>query len=275
VVHPPLGKWLIAAGEQIFGYNSLGWRFSAAVVGSLAILVVGRTARRLTRSTLLGCFAALLMSLDALEFVQSRASMLDIFLMFWIAAAFACIVADRDWTRARLADVTAPVESSGPRVGVRWWRVGAGFCLGCACATKWDGVFYVAALLLLTSFWDAGARRTIGVRRPIRAMLRRDLPASVSSYVGLAFAVYVVSWTGWFLGDANTAWDHDRYVHGQGTFGHAVAVAHGWLSYHTEILAFHDSLHASHPYQSHPIGWLLLARPVSYFYTSPKTGQAG
>ena len=35
VVHPPLGKWMIAFGEWVFGYNSYGWRFSAALVGTL------------------------------------------------------------------------------------------------------------------------------------------------------------------------------------------------------------------------------------------------
>src|SRR5262245_42045029 len=25
VVHPPLGKWMIAAGEHFFGFNSFGW----------------------------------------------------------------------------------------------------------------------------------------------------------------------------------------------------------------------------------------------------------
>ena len=28
VVHPPVGKQLIAIGEAIFGYNGLGWRFT-------------------------------------------------------------------------------------------------------------------------------------------------------------------------------------------------------------------------------------------------------
>ena len=32
VVHPPVGKQLIAIGEAIFGYNGLGWRFSGAVL---------------------------------------------------------------------------------------------------------------------------------------------------------------------------------------------------------------------------------------------------
>ena len=54
IVHPPLGKWLIAAGEQLFGYNSFGWRFPSAVAGAVAVVVLVRLARRLTGSTLLG-----------------------------------------------------------------------------------------------------------------------------------------------------------------------------------------------------------------------------
>src|SRR6516165_8469824 len=72
VVHPPFGKVLIAAGEWLFGLSTFGWRFAAAVVGSLSILLLARIARRMTRSTLLGCVAGLLLALDGLEFVMSR-----------------------------------------------------------------------------------------------------------------------------------------------------------------------------------------------------------
>ena len=90
VVQPELGKLLIAAGEWLFGLNSFGWRFASAVFGSLAILLMCRIARRMTRFTLLGCIAGLLMSLDGLEFVLSRTGILDIFLMFFVLAAFGC-----------------------------------------------------------------------------------------------------------------------------------------------------------------------------------------
>ena len=42
VVHPPVGKWLIASGIQIFGDNEFGWRFATAVFGTLLILLFAR-----------------------------------------------------------------------------------------------------------------------------------------------------------------------------------------------------------------------------------------
>src|SRR5215471_5260913 len=66
VAHPPLGKIMIAVGEWLFGLTPFGWRFSAALIGTLSILLLARITRRLTRSTLLGCVAGLLMALDSL-----------------------------------------------------------------------------------------------------------------------------------------------------------------------------------------------------------------
>ncbi len=112
VVQPEVGKLMIAIGEALFGLNSLGWRFSSAVFGTVAILLVCRIARRMTRSTLLGCIAGLLMSLDGLEFVLSRIGILDIFLMTFVLAAFGCLVIDRDVSRDRLAGLVARGDGS-------------------------------------------------------------------------------------------------------------------------------------------------------------------
>ena len=274
IVHPPLGKWMIAFGEMIYGNNPLGWRFSSAVVGTLAILLIARIARRMFRSTLLGCIAGLLLAMDGLEFVQSRVSMLDIFLMFWVLAAFGCLVLDRDYGRNRMAKLLEHplgTRDLGPWLGLRPWRWACGFCLGAGVATKWDGVFWVPVFFVLAVWWDAGARRTAGAGHPIQGALLKDgLPALLPFFV-LIPAIYVASWTGWFISDGAHAWDHDRYVHaGQSWFAHDRAVLGGWWRYQWEIWNFHNTLHSSHPYLSKPLGWLLLSRPVAYFYASPK-----
>src|SRR5216683_2438277 len=170
VVQPEAGKLLIAAGEWMFGLNSFGWRFASAVFGSLAILLMCRIARRMTRSTLLGCVAGLLMSLDGLEFVLSRTGILDIFLMFFVLAAFGCILVDRDLSRARLAERVAVGDGglTGPWLGIRRWRVAAGVLIGLACASKQYGVWYILAFAGLCIAWDLGARRTVGLRGYVR-----------------------------------------------------------------------------------------------------------
>ena len=139
VVQPELGKLIISVGEAMFGLDSYGWRFFSAVFGSLAILLVCRIARRMTRSTLLGCIAGLLMSLDGLEFVLSRTGILDIFLMTFVLAAFGCLVIDRDVSRDRLAGLLArgtggaaggAAPPGGPRLGLRRWQLACGVLLG-------------------------------------------------------------------------------------------------------------------------------------------------
>ena len=269
VVHPPDGKWLIAIGEWLFGYNSFGWRFASAVIGSLSVLLLVRVGRRMFRSTVLGCVAGLLLSFDGLHFVQSRVAMLDIFLMWWVLAAFACLLVDRDEYRGRLA---AAVEAGrdlrdGARgLGVRWWRLGAALCLGIGMASKWNAIWYVPAFALMTFAWDCGARRSASVRTPVRDSLRRELPGLVLAGFVMA-AAYLASWTGWFV--SPRGWDR----HWAQLTGHHVPLVPDPLvslwEYQREVLHFHTTLTASHPYQSQPWSWLLLGRPVAYYYASP------
>jgi len=248
IAHPPMGKWLIAAGEWVFGYNSFGWRVAAALIGTLSVLVLIRVARRMTRSTLLGCVAGLLLSFDGLHFVQSRVAMLDIFLMWWILVAFGCLVIDRDSLRNRLA--------AGTPAGWRPWRLLAAVCLGIAIATKWSAVWYVIAFALLAFAWDCGAHRSAGAIQPVRTSLKAGAGWG-SVYAVVVLAVYTASWAGWFL----TSTGYDRH------YGANALV--GWLHYHQEILNFHTHLTAYHRYSSLPWSWLLLGRPVAYFYTTP------
>ena len=170
IVHPEAGKWLIALGEKAFGMDPFGWRIAAAVVGSLMVLVMCRLARRMTGSTALGLVAGLLLSLDGLQFVLSRLALLDIFLAFFILCAVSCLVADRDWYRAKMArlvpDQIADPASYGPVRGLlfRPWLLASGVCWGLAIGTKWTAIYPLAAFGIMVWLWGAGARRSFGVR---------------------------------------------------------------------------------------------------------------
>ncbi len=273
VVQPEMGKLLIAAGEWLFGLNSFGWRFASAVFGSLAILLMCRIARRLTRSTLLGCVAGLLMALDGLEFVLSRTGILDIFLMFFVLAAFGCVLIDRDISREMLARRVARGEGgpAGPGLGIRRWRVAAGIFLGLAVATKWDAAWYILGFAALGTAWDAGARRAAGLARFIRGALReaRWLPVT---FLVIPLAVYLASWSGWFA--TGTGYDRD-YAQQHGVNIPVISPLYSLFEYHVQAIKFGIGLSQSHPYQSQPWDWLAVTRPVAFFYecyTGPAAG---
>ncbi len=276
VVQPEVGKLLIAVGEWLFGLNSFGWRFASAVFGSLSILLMCRIARRMTRSTLLGCIAGLLMSLDGLEFVASRTGILDIFLMFFVLAAFGSMVIDRDVSRARLAEKVAGsgiAGGTGPALGIRRWRVVAGIFLGLAVGTKWNAVWYILAFAALGILWDIGARRTAGLRSSVWGALRDALWLPVT-FVVIPLGVYLASWSGWF---ATSTGYYRNYAQLHGVHTPVISALYSLYEYHLEAIKFGVGLRTPHPYQSQPWDWLLMTRPVAFFYecyTGPVPGPS-
>ena len=282
IVHPEVGKWLIALGEATFGMDPFGWRVASAVVGTLAVLVMVRLVRRLTGSTLLGCTAGLLLAFDGLHFVMSRVALLDIFMSFFLLAAAAALVVDRDWTRVRMArrmpvGRTPAVSDWGPLRGLwfRPWRLLAGVMFGLAVATKWNALFPLAAFGLLVWAWDAGARRSLGVRR---AWLRSALVDAVPAFfhlVVVALLVYVISWTGWLMNAEKyeQALSDTQYGAPWGSYieedadGFVPELAQSMRSlwnYHQDVYTFHTRglVDSEHVYASDPKGWLILNRPV-------------
>jgi dolichyl-phosphate-mannose-protein mannosyltransferase len=268
VAHPPAGKWLIAVGEWLFGMNPFGWRFSAALIGTLSVLILARVARRMTRSTLLGCVAGLLLALDAMHLVTSRTAILDVFVMFWILAGFACIVIDRDVSRAALA--RRVTEDDGSRRGLgpfvmHWWLIPAGLCLGTATATKWTGLYYIAAFGLVVLVWDMGARRAAGVRMPyVGGLVLTGIPAFLSTVV-LGGITYLAWWSGWIFNAGG--WNRGPVAANPVT-AFLQAMPRLW-AYHRQMWHFHTTLMAKHDYQSWPWNWMVLKRPVAFYYTEP------
>jgi dolichyl-phosphate-mannose--protein O-mannosyl transferase len=273
VVQPPVGKLLIAVGEWLYGLTTLGWRVAPALFGTLAVLVMCRVARRLTRSTLLGCVAGLLLSLDGLEFVLSRTGILDIFLMFFVLAAFGALVVDRDVSRAKLAEavVLRPGDDAGPGLGVRKWRIAAGILLGLACATKQYGVWYILGFAALCIAWDMGARRTVGLRGYVRGALVRDgkwLPLTLGV---IPLVTYTLTWLGWLI--TNTGYDRD-YAQSTGNNTPIISELSSLFQYHKEMVQFGVGLNATHPYMSQPWDWFVISRPVAFFWQT-YTDSAG
>ncbi|GAB3548414.1 phospholipid carrier-dependent glycosyltransferase [Arthrobacter tumbae] len=279
VVHPPVGKWMIAFGMLLFGpSNPFGWRFTAAVVGTLSILILALVAQRLFGSVVLGGIAGLLLAVDGHHLVHSRTSLLDVFLMFWVLVAFALLVLDRNWARRRLAVLMAgfarergqPTREQllyGPWLGLRPWRIAAGVALGLALGTKWSALPYIAVFGLMTVLWDMSARRTVGVRRWVRGAVVRDGLQAFVSVVPVALLTYVASWTGWFL--SSDAYDRQWAADNPDPLWDWVpAPLRSLAEYHRSAYTFHEGLSSEHPYEATAWSWLVMGRPTSFHYQS-------
>ena len=281
VVHPPVGKWVIAAGQGLFGIeNPVGWRFSVALLGTLSILMVGRAALRMFGSTYLATCAALLLAFDAHHFVHSRTGLLDLIVMFFALGGFCALLIDRDQARERLARRLATDPGArgglGPWLGARPWRWVAGISLGLCVGTKWSGLWFLAVFGLLTVCWDLGARRAAGIARPWLGTLTLDAIPAAFVMLGTALATYLASWTGWL-----------RSTQGYGRDWAATHPPDSWLvgllpdtlrsllTYHEQMWTFHVGLTSSHQYMANPWSWIVMGRPTSFYYEGPKLGEQG
>jgi dolichyl-phosphate-mannose-protein mannosyltransferase len=216
---------------------------------------------------------------------MSRTALLDIFLAFFCTAAVACLAADRDWFRSRLADHLESRQQSdlggrfGPALALRPWRIAAGLCFGLALGTKWNALYVLAAFALLSLAWDVGARRLAGAGvRANWAILRDGVPAFVSLVV-LSVGVYVATWASWLATSGGYDRDWGR-LHPESTsvkvLGRALA---SLLHYNKDIWDFHTGdfiNNATHTYAANPAGWLILARPIGMDAVNDiKPGTAG
>ncbi len=280
IVHPPLGKQIIAIGELLFGYTPTGWRFTSAVAGTLCILLIIRVTRRMTRSTLLGGIAGVLLIADGVSHVMARLALLDVFSELFVLAAFACLIADRDQVRNRLARSRSDGThndflATGVPLGARWWRFGTGLSLGIATAVKWNGAYWIIAFFLLILIWDTLARRDLGLRSPVVAMFRRDFLPTVWSIAVIPVLTYLGAYWAWFRSE-NAYGRHMVEATGgviPAALKSLVAMTKEMLKTTAGILTPTDPA-LRHPWESKPFAWPMSTRPV-LVYLSGGDGTTG
>jgi dolichyl-phosphate-mannose-protein mannosyltransferase len=283
VVHPPLGKWMIAVGEQLFGVqHPWAWRFSVALCGTLSILMLARIARRLFNSTLLGTTAGLLLAVDGQHFTQSRTGLLDLLLMFWALAGFGFILIDRDRSRARLsawiAAGSVPTWGHLPRSWWwRPWRLAAAVSFGLAAAVKWSGLYVLVTFAVATVLWDLATLRSHDAKHWWASIFPNGAVAFVTM-VPTAIAAYLATWTGWFL--SRDAWDRHwspdnttAWVDGLPAFIRpTVHALRGLWHYHVEAYNFHVGVGDYHPWEANPWSWIVQTRPTMFWLDGAAKG---
>lgn len=248
-MHPPLGKWIIALGIAIGGYEPAGWRLPAVVAGVIAVGALFLLTRRLTGSVIAAGVAAGVLALDPLSIVSSRVGMLDVFIAGAgvVAVLFAVLhrdsLANRNLGRKRLLPP---------------WLVAAGLTCGVAVATKWSGILVLATVAVLVAAWELEGRGGRGERRQ---RLRGLAASMLACFVVLPGLVYVASYVGVLDGEILAVpWQQDAWVR---VFG----------GRQLHMATFHVGLDATHPYASPAWSWLLGKRAVTYYFEIDPAGR--
>lgn len=175
VVHPPVGKWMIASGIQIFGDNPFGWRVATAITGSLMIVVIAALTYRLFYSPFLTIVASALMAVDGMALVHSRTALLDNFLALFTLTATYFFIRKNYYL--------------------------SGFFLGLAVGTKWSGLYFLAIFGLIALY---RAFTSFSGKEVFKPTLR------VIAAFGLTpVAIYISTWSGWFASDRGWKRDSD------------------------------------------------------------------
>lgn len=246
VVHPPVGKWLIAAGIAIVGDEPVGWRLFNALAGVLGVWLCFSLARRLLGKVRWAMLAALFLAIDGLWFTMSRVAMLD------IASGVATLAA----IRVSLEVVARAAEDS-PR---NLQRIFAGVLWGLALATKWSTAsFAVAAgvvmLIAEISCWQRRSRIRHDANVEVQVFGRDALQAwadtiaqqrvrrrtgsgravlvTIASLSILPALTYVSTFAPWFASD-------DRYLPPR--CEQETPLLSAWWCYQVEQLDFHRNL---------------------------------
>lgn len=284
VVHPPLGKWMIALGMAAFGADSaFWWRASTALAGTVAVFVLAMVARRLWPSTIVAVIAAFLLAIDGNAIVMSRVALLDNWVMLFALLGFWFVLIDRDHHRRelerRLAEARAQGRDPhyGPAIWARPWVVAAGLAFGAACAVKWSGAWFLAAFGLYLIVVDALARRRAGVPFWLTGALLKQGPATFVLFVPVALFVYVTSWTGWLLTDGGyyRHWADDPANRATGWLAWVPRALQSLWHYHQSAYTYHIGVHGEHPSQANPLTWLIMYKPTNMYFSSTDDGSGG
>jgi len=277
VAHPPVGKWIIAAGMALFGADSsVGWRFSVAVTGILLVVLTMAVAHVLFRRPALTVIAGGLLAIDGNAIVMSRVALLDTVLAFFALLGVFLVLLDRRWTQHRLREWVARHGRTGwgPLFAWRPWLLAAAVAFGLAIGVKWSGIYFLAAFGVYVVVAELVMRRQAGIEFWATGGILKQAPVTFLLTVPLAAAVYVSTWAGWFATDGGY---HRRWIEGGGeawTGGLAwVPTAfQNWWHYEVAVYNYHVGETTPHGYQSNPLTWLFLVRPTSMYWNARPDG---
>ncbi|MBE9117519.1 phospholipid carrier-dependent glycosyltransferase [Lusitaniella coriacea LEGE 07157] len=254
--HPPLSQYLITISIWLGSHFPIGqdtmngllgslrtplsYRWLNALTGSFIPIVVGAIAYHLTNRRSFGAIAALFAALDGLFLVESRFALNNIYLiLFGLLGQLYVLIALRQQQNRRKNLILS------------------GLFFGASAAIKWNGLGFLLGIYLVWCVAWFVPRHNSPVRSPstpLQNLTQLNL-FHIMGYLGIIPALtYGVSWIPHLIMNPKP----------------------GFWEMQQRIFSFHQTVGSGtnvHPYCSPWYSWLLMIRPVAYFYQTARNLQ--
>ena len=259
--HPPLSQYIIAIGIWLGSHfpatpdsmntltgslrSTISYRWLNALTGSFIPLIVAGIAYQLTYRQRYALIAAVFAATDGLFLVESRYALNNVYLISlgllgqWLFLIY--------------------INSKNPK---QWRLILAGIFLGAAAAIKWNGLSFLLGVYLLlgiaylVNFWQSQLsrfKRVINSSEEVReaSIFKKvtliKLPVIILNFAIVPIFTYSLLWIPHLIMNPQ----------------------YGFWQMQKEILFYHQRIGNSpdiHPYCSSWYSWLIMWRPVAYFY---------
>ena len=262
--HPPFSKYIIAIGMWIGSHLPIGkdavnglsgslrstwsYRWLNALTGSFIPLVAAGIAYQLSHRRSYAFIAALFAAADGLFLVESRYALNNVYLViFGLLGQWFLLLA---------------LERHGRRRG--FWLAISGICFGASAAVKWNGLwFLLGAYLIWMAAWvmqwvqslqhsAPDQHESVRIQTPLQNLTQLNVWHVLFYWAIIPALFYSLEWI----------------PHLQ------LNPTPGFWEVHKRILEYHQRIGSGsnvHPYCSTWYTWLLMIRPVAYFYQTAQT----
>ncbi len=247
--HPPLSQYIIAFGMWLGSKLPIGqdtvndltgswrstfsYRWLNALTGSFIPVVVGAIAYQLYPRGSFALVAALFAALDGLFLVESRYALNNVYLVILGLLGHLVLI--------------LALKTTGTK---RWLQLAiSGILLGACITIKWNGLWFLLGIYFLWfGAWIFVQESSASAKSPLARLRQINLWQFAGLFGILPVLTYSLLWIPHLLMNPNQLnfWDSQR-----------------------EILSFHERIGNTpdvHPYCSPWYSWLVMWRPVAYFY---------
>lgn len=234
--HPPLGKLIMSIPMKFLGVTPFAYRLMGNIAGIFMILVMYAIAKELFNGEKYGLFAAIIMALDGMHFVQTRIGTVDSFLVLFCLISFLFFVKYLKIKKeSKLKEKIIPLLLSGT-----FW--------GMAMSVKWTAAFVgfgMGIIYFVDLIWN-------------KKFNFKLILWSIFAFVIIPITIYVVSYIP-VISNSNSG----------------ITSVSSFFDYQKRMYDYHSNLEADHPFTSKWYTWPIMQKPVWFYSARFENGNVG